>query len=417
MARPIILAMEEYEGTDPNDFDFSDFEPVMDPSEGSLVSGGMGDVVDAIDDIDTHTEIVDIIAIEGVGNRPQIAAIALSALETRLFGQPVVGTRVGTESRTRIATEGKNFLVRAWDAILKFFNKIAKWFKSIFSSDKKEKVKKKKKEIEKAIEVISESSITEDLKNNDGVKDINIPITIMIGSVNLGNGENPKPDGIISPKKTGAAIEYIRKFFFKDLDLKGISQLVKDTSNGVLEGAKQKDYDTVKSKIDKLNETMDFTRFPNFTFPGFMAMREVANEVSMIDLKDGFKDEADNINNDPTLKAEFLEGMFNDQTNKSLIIPLCDEIIKRAPDEKELEALIEETRKAVDANKRSIARKLHTDAEGKDAGSLVGEYLGTIKKVLALMTAYSKYIIAEYKMVDGIHQLGESFKKLAEAKG
>ena len=108
-------------------------------------------------------------------------------------------------------------------------------------------------EIEKAIEVILESSITEDLKNNDGIKDINIPITIMIGSVNLGNGENPKPDGIISPRKTGAAIEYIRKFFFKDLDLKGISQLVKDTSNGVLEGAKQKDYDTVKSKIDKLN--------------------------------------------------------------------------------------------------------------------------------------------------------------------
>ena len=138
MKRGIILAMEEYEGTDPNELDFSDFEPVM-GSEGTDLISEMDSVTEGIDDLGTHSEIVDIIATEGVGNRPQIAAIALSALETRLFGKPVVGTPVGTESRTRIATEGKNIFIRAWEAISKFFKKLWERIQSVFGGGKKRK--------------------------------------------------------------------------------------------------------------------------------------------------------------------------------------------------------------------------------------------------------------------------------------
>ena len=158
MARPIILALEEYEGNDPNNLDFSDFEPVM-GSEVEDLAIDLDNTIDAVDAMDTHTEIVDIIATEGVGNRPQIAAIALSALEQRLFGSAITVPRVGTESRTRIATEGKNVFVRVWEAISKFFKKLWERIKSIFTGDKKEKIKKKAKQVkeadvERAVEVI-----------------------------------------------------------------------------------------------------------------------------------------------------------------------------------------------------------------------------------------------------------------------
>ena len=166
MARGIILAMEEYEGTDPNDFDFSDFEPVM-GSEGTDLISEMDSAIEATDDLDTHMEITDIIATEGVGNTPQIAAIALSALETRLFGQPVVGTQVGTESRTTIAIESKNIFIRAWEAISKFFKKMWEKIQSVFGEDKKKKTKKKAKQVKEAkvdqatgvMEVMSKSSV------------------------------------------------------------------------------------------------------------------------------------------------------------------------------------------------------------------------------------------------------------------
>ena len=149
MARPIILAMEEYEGTDPNDLDFSDFEPVMGTEVEDLATD-IDNTIVAIDDLDTHSEINDIIATEGVGNRPQIAAIALSALEQRLFGSAITVPRVGTESRTRIATEGKNIFKRAWAAIVKFFKKLWSKIKSIFTGDKKKKTKKKAKAVKDA---------------------------------------------------------------------------------------------------------------------------------------------------------------------------------------------------------------------------------------------------------------------------
>ena len=169
MARPIILAMEEYEGTDPNDLDFSDFEPVMDPSETNSAISDLESTIDAISDLGTHTEITEIIATEGVGNTPQIAAIALSALETRLFGQPVVGSRIGTESRTRIATEGKNVFVRVWQAIVKFFTKIWNRLKSLFSGGKKSG-EKKSKEIKKA--KVGETIKATDKLNTPKAKDM-----------------------------------------------------------------------------------------------------------------------------------------------------------------------------------------------------------------------------------------------------
>ena len=149
MARPIILAMEEYEGADPNDFDFSDFESVMGSDVVDLTTE-IDNTVDAVDDVLLHDEITEIIATEGMGNRPQIAAIALSALETRLFGKPIIVPRVGTESNTRVATEGKNIFKRAWAAIVKFFKKLWNKIKSIFTGDKKKKTKKKAKAVKDA---------------------------------------------------------------------------------------------------------------------------------------------------------------------------------------------------------------------------------------------------------------------------
>lgn len=175
MKRGIIVATEEYEGTDPNDLDFSDFEPVM-GGDADPVIDDLTNTVEAIDDVETHTEITDIIATEGVGNRPQIAAIALSALETRLFGQPVTVPRVGTESRTRIATEGKNVFVRVWQAIVKFFKKLWSRITSLFSSDKKKKTKKKAKEVKEAkmtsakeaVKNLSDSDVEESIQGESG---------------------------------------------------------------------------------------------------------------------------------------------------------------------------------------------------------------------------------------------------------
>ena len=180
MARPIILAMEEYEGTDPNDLDFSDFEPVM-GGEADPVISDMDNTIDAIDAVETHTEIVDIIATEGVGNRPQIAAITLSALETRLFGNAVTVPRVGTESRTRIASEGKNIFARAWKAIVKFFKKLWGKITSLFSSDKKKKTKKKAKEVKSANMTLAKKAFT-------GIEDKDVEISIKIGN----NGKSPE---------------------------------------------------------------------------------------------------------------------------------------------------------------------------------------------------------------------------------
>ena len=149
MKRGIILAMEEYEGVDPNDFDFSDFESVMGSDVVDLTTE-IDNTVDAVDDVLLHDEITEIIATEGMGNRPQIAAIALSALETRLFGKPIIVPRVGTESNTRVATEGKNIFKRAWAAIVKFFKKLWNKIKSIFTGDKKKKTKKKAKAVKDA---------------------------------------------------------------------------------------------------------------------------------------------------------------------------------------------------------------------------------------------------------------------------
>ena len=149
MKRGIILAMEEYEGADPNDFDFSDFESVMGSDVVDLTTE-IDNTVDAVDDVLLHDEITEIIATEGMGNRPQIAAIALSALETRLFGKPMIVPRVGTESNTRVATEGKNIFKRAWAAIVKFFKKLWNKIKSIFTGDKKKKTKKKAKAVKDA---------------------------------------------------------------------------------------------------------------------------------------------------------------------------------------------------------------------------------------------------------------------------
>ena len=429
MKRGIIAAMEEYEGTDPNDLDFSDFEPVMDPSEGSLVSGGLDEVLDTVDIIDTHDEITDIIATEGLGNRPQIAAIALSALETKLFGQPVVGTRVGTESNIRIASEGKNILARAWDAILKFINKISKWFKSFFTSDKKDKVKKKKKQIKEAIETIVESHIIEaeaKAKANEGsgtdtnvgaVASITIPPAMFIGVLEIDGADNPSPDGLVPGHRTGDAIKRLRQFFFKEMELKAISDLVKKTSSDVLDYSKEGKYDEVEKKLDALNELLDFTKQPNISFPGFLTIKVVANNASIVDLKAGFAEEVDNLNSDISLKAQFLAGIYSNESNRNFIEPLCDEIINRAPQEKQLEDLIEETRKSVTADARKSNKFLHTDSASDEAKYLLGYRKTLMLNILAMMSAYSKYIISEYNMLDAIHQVGTRLQNQAEKSG
>ena len=210
MARGIILAMEEYEGTDPNDFDFSDFEPVM-GSEGTDLISEMDTAIEATDDLDTHMEITDIIATEGVGNTPQIAAIALSALETRLFGQPVVGTQVGTESRTTIAIESKNIFIRAWEAISKFFKKMWQKIQSVFGEDKKKKTKKKAKQVKEA-KVDQATGVMVVMSANSFAKDVI---------------ETPGP---IPEEKVETIIEEVREKVggYANDDLDHISYLVKN---------------------------------------------------------------------------------------------------------------------------------------------------------------------------------------------
>lgn len=149
MARGII-ALEEYtDSSDPNDLDFSTFESVV-SGEVEEIGADMEMAVDAFDGVSEHQELTNIIATEGYGNRPEIARIALASIEQRLFGKPMVATRVGTESRTRIAIEGKNVFVRAWQAIVKFLKNLWKKIKAFFGADGEKKSKKKKKEVDEA---------------------------------------------------------------------------------------------------------------------------------------------------------------------------------------------------------------------------------------------------------------------------
>ena len=250
MARPIILAMEEYEGTDPNDLDFSDFEPVM-GSEGTDLVEDMDGTIDAIDDLGTHGEINDIIATEGLGNRPQIAAIALSALETRLFGSAVTVPRVGTESRTRIATEGKNIFARAWAAIVKFFKKIWKRIESLFSSDKKKKTEKKAKQVKEAkvdgvMQVISKVTPSEiEQAESSGSPD------------GVGSGESKGENANL--KKLFKVVVALKKdtSMFSGSDLKGPKEIVNYVQNmiSVLEGMDSEGKSLMASLDEKIKTT------------------------------------------------------------------------------------------------------------------------------------------------------------------
>ena len=145
MARGIIAAMEEF--NDGSGAEYSEGEYyVPDMETYDSIDQDSDAVIDSIDTIATHTDITDIIATEGLGNRPQIAAIALSALETKLFGKPVVGTRIGVESLTTIAIEGKNIFIRVWEAIVKFIKKIFSYINDFFGAKKEKEWKDNYKE-------------------------------------------------------------------------------------------------------------------------------------------------------------------------------------------------------------------------------------------------------------------------------
>ena len=249
MARPIILAMEEYEGTDPNDLDFSDFEPVM-GSEGTELVGDMDGSIDAIDTLETHTDITDIIATEGLGNRPQIAAIALSALESRLFGKPVTVPRVGTESRTRIAAEGKNIFARAWAAIVKFFKKIWQRIQSLFSSDKKKKTEKKAKQVKEAKVEGVVAAIAKVTTSQLEQADTSGTADTTSGEVK-GDNENLKKlfKVVVALKKDTS--------MFSGTDLKGPKDIVNNVQNmiSVLEGVDSEGKALMASLDEKIKNT------------------------------------------------------------------------------------------------------------------------------------------------------------------
>ena len=143
MSRKIIALEESTMDIGHNKLDFSDFEPIM-----------SGDLEGVVKDIDltlgglcstrTHGDITSIISTEGFGNRPQIAHIALSAIETKLFGRSI---SVGTESRTRIVMESKNIFTRTWDAIVSFFKKLWLKVKSLFTSSGEKRAESKKEDI------------------------------------------------------------------------------------------------------------------------------------------------------------------------------------------------------------------------------------------------------------------------------
>ena len=175
MARGII-ALEEYtDSSDPNDLDFSTFESVI-SGEAEEITGDLEMAVDTIDDVGEHNNLTNIIATEGYGNRPEIARIALASIEKRLFGKPVVATRVGTESRTRIAIEGKNVFVRAWQAIVKFLKNLWKKIKAFFGADGEKKSKKKKKEVDSAkVDAVAEAIDKVDESAIESGKDTSAP--------------------------------------------------------------------------------------------------------------------------------------------------------------------------------------------------------------------------------------------------
>ena len=309
MARPIILAMEEYDGTDPNDLDFSDFEPVM-GTEGTDLVGDMDNTIDAIDDLETHSEIVDIIATEGVGNRPQIAAIALSALETRLFGSAVTVPRVGTESRTRIATEGKNIFVRAWDAILKFFIKMWERIQSVFGEDKKKKTKKKAKQVKEA-KVDQAIGVMVVMSANSFAKDVI---------------ETPGP---IPEEKVETIIEEVREKVggYANDDLDHISYLVKNNLKATKMLSENvnffagKDCKGPREIIEQMDEVF---RFINVGYDQTM-LKKLDNRIEVLKdlgkLRDGYEKHITNSVLDSADQSIFLEARNSHLVLSKSLIP------------------------------------------------------------------------------------------------
>ena len=101
---------------------------------------GLDNVQEGIGNVRTHGDITSIISTEGFGNRPQIAYIALNAIETKLFGKSI---SVGTESRSRISLESDNIFRKVWDAIIKFVGKIYSWLKDFLGTNSEKMIEER----------------------------------------------------------------------------------------------------------------------------------------------------------------------------------------------------------------------------------------------------------------------------------
>ena len=161
MARPIILAMEEYEGGVDDGQEVDAAELASDTIETNDTAGeiidGAESVESAADDANTVGEIRDQMeesVEDGEGmdeTAAEIAEVAIEALANRLgythYGRVLpakesFGGRTSRIQATRLAIEkADNIFVRAWDAIVKtvkkIINKVLGWFHKLFDNTKK----------------------------------------------------------------------------------------------------------------------------------------------------------------------------------------------------------------------------------------------------------------------------------------
>lgn len=360
MARGIIAAMEEFNDGSGAEYNEGEYY-VPDMETYDSMDQDSDAVIDSIDTIATHTDITDIIATEGLGNRPQIAAIALSALETRLFGQPVVGSRIGTESRTTIAIEGKNIFIRVWEAIVKFIGKIFKWFNELFDKKKEKEIKDRAMQIKKTVKAIDKKKILDTIDSLDPGNPLADSLIKTLKNTYLFGYDKDKSELIVPVKLIEeisiANIKKSMQELTSHNDAVSADKAFNASDDSVVDIYIQEAKDTLKANYDKAKA--DKSRIPNMSYYVFddkkftIEIVKVPNAIFIL---------GNNITFD--VMRTICKDMIN---NLDKIVGVLDDLVDLLPSLKVVSDALKQLQSAASSYKNEVNNKLQNNNNISDS--------------------------------------------------
>ena len=354
MTRGIIAAMEEFNDGSGAEYNEGEYY-VPDMETYDSIDQDSDAVIDSIDTIATHTDITDIIATEGVGNRPQIAAIALSALETRLFGQPVVGSRIGTESRTTIAIEGKNIFIRVWEAIVKFIGKIFKWFNELFGKKKEKEIKDRATQTKKTVKAIDKKKILDTIDSLDPGKPLADSLIKTLKNTYLFGYDNTKSELIMPVKLIGEiSVTDIKKgmqALASDNNAVSADKAFNASDDSVVDIYIQEAKDMLKANHDKAKA--DKSRIPNMSYYVFDDKKFTIEIVKV-------PNATDILNNEITFDVmrTICKDMIN---NLDKIVGVLDDLVDLLPSLKVVSDALKQLQSVASSYKNEVNNKLQNN--------------------------------------------------------